>query len=198
MPSIDFIKQPGNRLVKIHTTLSTSASSSEIIVVVLQLLVYPCPSLLRLVAGLGLAVHELAVFDVRVGDHLRVADPGALVVLQDRYYLGDEVLGPHLIRGPHFAADAAPHCILGREEPREEVGGTANRCGTVTRACLAVNRQVRRDGEVAGKADLLAAGHSHAVYPADYRLLAHEDGVDHVVEEFHVGAVLFRTHAVIL
>ena len=35
-------------------------------------------------------------------------------------------------------------------------------------------------------ADLLAAGDSHAVDAADDRFLAHEDGVDHVVEEFHV------------
>jgi hypothetical protein len=34
--------------------------------------------------------------------------------------------------------------------------------------------------------------------PANDGLLTHEDGIDHVVEEFHVGAVLFRSHAVIL
>ena len=56
----------------------------EVIVVVLQLLVDPCPRLFCFVAGLVLAVDDLAVFDVRVGDDLRVSDPVALVVLQDR------------------------------------------------------------------------------------------------------------------
>ena len=59
-------------------------------------------------------------------------------------------------------------------------------------------RQVLRDREVAGHADLLAAADAHAVHAADDRLVAGEDGAHHVVEEPHVLAVLLGPAGVVL
>ena len=63
---------------------------------------------------------------------------------------------------------------------------------------LAEDRQVLRDREVAGHADLLAAGDAHAVDAADHRLVADQDRADHVVEEPHVLAVLLGPAGVVL
>ena len=59
-------------------------------------------------------------------------------------------------------------------------------------------RQILRDREVAGHADLPPAADAHAVDAADHRFVAGEDGADHVVEQAHVLAVLLRLAGVVL
>ena len=54
------------------------------------------------------------------------------------------------------------------------------------------------NGEVAGHADLLAAGDPTAIHPTDSRLLAVQDGVHHGDEQVDVGTVLLGTPTVIL
>src|SRR4030043_220875 len=68
----------------------------------------------------------------------------------------------------------------------------------MARTCLAENSKVGCDREVTRSPDFLSSGHPHAIYPADNRFFAHQDGVDHVIEELHVSPILFRPHAVIL
>jgi hypothetical protein len=63
---------------------------------------------------------------------------------------------------------------------------------------VAEDRQVGGHGQVAGHADLLPAGHAHAVHPADDRLAALQDGVHHGVEQVHVLAVLVGAVGVVL
>ncbi|MBA7673714.1 hypothetical protein ES703_81918 [subsurface metagenome] len=54
---------------------------------------------------------------------------------------------------------------------------------------LAVNGCIRRDSDVTGHSDLLSTGNPHPVDTAYGRLLAHQDGIDHPVEQIHVFAV---------
>ncbi len=63
---------------------------------------------------------------------------------------------------------------------------------------LAEAGRVGGDGEVAGHADLLAAGDAHPVDPIDDRLVAAQDDIDHVVEQAHVLLVLLRVARVVL
>jgi hypothetical protein len=71
-------------------------------------------------------------------------------------------------------------------------------CRAVLGAGLAEARQILTHREVAGHADLLAAADAHAVDAADHRLVAGQDGADHVVEQPHVLAVLLRLAGVVL
>jgi hypothetical protein len=58
--------------------------------------------------------------------------------------------------------------------------------------------QVGGDADIAGTADFLSPGDAHAVDAPYHRFLAHQDGVDHAVEEVHVLAVLRRFGGVVL
>jgi hypothetical protein len=148
-------------------------------------------------AGLHLAVHHLAAVDVAIGNDRRVAQP-AITLAKHRHHFGDQAFELHLVGRPHLAGDAVVHGVFHRQKPRQEVGRTAVRGRAVLGSRLAEDRHIRGDREVAGHADLLAARDPHAVDPADGRLLAVEDSVDHGVEEIHVLAVLVRPPGVVL
>ena len=149
------------------------------------------------IAALVLAVDQLTVGDIGIGVDAGVADPLA-VVLDHRHALGDQAEAKHLVGAPHLAGDAVPHRQLHRQHPREEIGAAAVGGAAVLGPGLAEDRQVAGDGDVGGHADLLAAGHPHAVDSADRRLLAAQNPVDHGVEQIHVDPVLVRPFAVVL
>jgi hypothetical protein len=67
----------------------------------------------------------------------------------------------------------------------------------VDRARLTERGVAGGDREVAGHADLLAAGDAQAVDPADDRLVAQQDRRHHVVEQTHVLEVLVRPAGVV-
>src|SRR6516225_9390042 len=72
--------------------------------------------------------------------------------------------------------------LLHADHERQEIRRAADRGRAVLRSGLAEARQVLGDREVAGHAYFLAAADAHAVDAADDRLVAAEDGRDHVVE----------------
>jgi hypothetical protein len=80
---------------------------------------------------------------------------------------------------------------------RQEVGCAADRRRAVLGASLTEAGEVLSDGEVAGHADFLAATDAHAIDAADHRLVAAQDGRDHVVEQSHVLAVFLRIAGVV-
>ncbi len=57
---------------------------------------------------------------------------------------------------------------------------------------------IRRDRDIAGRADFLAAGDADAVAAVDHRLVANQDVRDHVVEQAHVLFVFLRVARIIL
>ena len=187
------IRQPGNRLVNVQTILFTSLSRSSKSLGSSFII-----SLASLPAGAGLefAVNDLAVRNVRVRNDERVTNE-LVPLLEHRDCFGNEVLGPHLVRAPHLAAHAIPHRVFHGEEPGEEVRGATVGAGAVPCAGLTENSQVAGNRQVTGHSDLLAAGDSHAVHPADHRLLAVEDRVYHAVEQVHVLPVFMGPHGIV-
>ena len=101
------------------------------------------------------------------------------------------------MRGERLAQHAGDHRPLGADDDREEVGRAADRGGAVLGARLAEAREILRDREIAGHADFLAAADAHAVDAADHRLVAGEDGRDHVVEQPHIAAIFLRIAGVV-
>ena len=101
------------------------------------------------------------------------------------------------MRGERLAQQAGDHRLLAADHIGEEVGRAADRRRAVLGAGLAEAGEVLRDREVAGHADFLAAADAHAVDAADHRLVAADDGGDHVVEQPHIAAVFLRIAGVI-
>ena len=146
----------------------------------------------RLAVGVAAVLVVLALcLDERIGDELAVD-------LQRRHDVGQD---PHLVGlvgRERFAQHAGGHRALGADGDRQEVRRAADGRRAVLGAGLAEARQILRDREVAGHADLLAATDAHAVDAADHRLVAGQDGADHVVEQAHVLAVFLRLPGVVL
>ena len=134
--------------------------------------------------------HALRL-DQRIGDE-RAVD------LERRHDVGEDAQLVGLVRGERLAQHAGDHRPLGADHHGQEVGRAADRRRAVLGPGLAEAREVLRDREVAGHADLLAAADAHAVDAADHRLVAGEDRRDHVVEQPHVLAVLLRLAGVVL
>ena len=68
----------------------------------------------------------------------------------------------------------------------------------MTGAGLTQDSQVAGYRQIAGHADLLPAGHAHAVDAADGGLLAIQDGVHHADEQIHVLTVLVGPLRIVL
>ena len=148
-------------------------------------------------AGLELAVHDAAVFvEITVGGHGRIGDELA-VDFECRHHLADDAEAIGLVRGKRLAQQAGDHRLLAADHIGEEVGRAADRRRAVLGAGLTEAGKILRDGEVAGHADFLAAADAHAVDAADHRLVAADDGGDHVVEQPHVAAVFLRIAGII-
>ncbi|VTR65735.1 hypothetical protein DESC_370104 [Desulfosarcina cetonica] len=141
------------------------------------------------IAGFVFTVHQIAVGHIGIGDHGGVAHP-FVAVLDHRHALGDQTQAVHLVGAPHLAGNAVPHGQFHGQHPGQKVRTAAVRRAAVLGAGLAVDRQVAGDGDVTGHADLLAAGHAHAVDPADGGFLAKQNRVHHGVEQIHVKTVL--------
>ena len=107
-------------------------------------------------------------------------------------HFGDEGFRLHLIGAPHLAADAVPHGIFHAQKPREEIRSTptgADPCRGPAWPKMARSEAIARSQ---ASPDFLSSRNPHPVHTADHRLLAHQDRVHHVIEELHVGPVLFR------
>ena len=113
-------------------------------------------------------------------------------------HLVDQTLHLHLVCRPHLAGNAVPHGVLHGEKPGQKIRGTAVGRRSVPGSGLTEYCEVRGHRDVTRHPDFLATRHPHAVHPADRGLLAHQDGIDHVIEQIHVLAVLLAPQAVIL
>jgi len=153
---------------------------------------------IQIVTDLHLAIDDLAIDDILIGNHERITDETAASADGEyRDDLGDQTLQLHLVGRPHLAGDALPHGVLGGQHSGQEVSRAAVRSGTVFGSGLAENGVIASDGEVASHTDLLAAGYPTAVHPADGGLLAVQNGVHHGDEQIHVGAVLLGPPTVV-
>ncbi len=93
------------------------------------------PGCLSRLAGNGLAVDNLAVLNLVVGDDLRVADK-LVALFEHRHDLAEVILAQHLVGAPQLAGDAVPHGVLYGEGPGQEVRRAADRRRAVPGAGL--------------------------------------------------------------
>ena len=141
-------------------------------------------------AALRLAHDDAAEFvDHFVGHDQRIRDP-LVINAKGRNDLRESAEPVELVCAPGLTKCGAVHRALDADEKREKVGAPAVRRGAVFRAGLAEQCEVARDGEIAGHSDFLSAADPQAVDAADHRLVALQDGRDHVVEQPHVLPVL--------